>query len=138
MDGIEWIKAGEQTLAVIIRAGVEFPQTTFITPPEFTQQGGFVVYPKDGQVATHSHRPIERHLTGTAETLFIRKGNALLKLYDDRHKLVAERTIATGDILMLVSGGHGLTMLEDTVLFEIKQGPYTGLDEKERFDDPSQ
>jgi hypothetical protein len=29
-------------------------------------------------------------------------------------------------------------MLEDTVLFEIKQGPYTGLDEKERFDDPSQ
>lgn len=38
-----------------------------------------------------------------------------------------------GDIILLVSGGHGLRCLEDTVLLEIKQGPYTGLVEKEHF-----
>ena len=38
-----------------------------------------------------------------------------------------------GDIVILVAGGHGFEMLEDTVLMEIKQGPYTGLKEKERF-----
>jgi hypothetical protein len=27
-------------------------------------------------------------------------------------------------------------MLEDTVLFEVKQGPYAGLVEKERFEAP--
>ncbi len=42
--------------------------------------------------------------------------------------------MSTGDILVLVSGGHGFRMLEDTVLMEVKQGPYTGLKEKERFD----
>ena len=32
-----------------------------------------------------------------------------------------------------VGGGHGFRMIEDTVLFEIKQGPYGGPAEKERF-----
>jgi len=31
----------------------------------------------------------------------------------------------------LVGGGHGFRMQEDTVLLEIKQGPYLGLGEKE-------
>jgi hypothetical protein len=33
----------------------------------------------------------------------------------------------------MVGGGHGFHMLEDTVLLEVKQGPYTGIDEKEHF-----
>ena len=35
--------------------------------------------------------------------------------------------------MLMISGGHGFRMLEDTVLFEVKQGPYTGLDEKKWF-----
>ena len=35
--------------------------------------------------------------------------------------------------MLMVGGGHGFRMLEDTVFLEVKQGPYTGLDEKERF-----
>lgn len=38
-----------------------------------------------------------------------------------------------GDVLVLVDGGHGFRMTEDTVLVEIKQGPYLGLDDKARF-----
>ena len=38
-----------------------------------------------------------------------------------------------GDILLMVDGGHGFRMLEDTVFLEIKQGPYTGIEDKERF-----
>jgi hypothetical protein len=41
--------------------------------------------------------------------------------------------VREGDVLLLVKGGHGFRMLEETVFVEIKQGPYTGLDEKERF-----
>jgi hypothetical protein len=35
--------------------------------------------------------------------------------------------------MLMVAGGHGFRMLEDTVILEVKQGPYTGEDEKERF-----
>jgi hypothetical protein len=35
--------------------------------------------------------------------------------------------------VIFVDGGHGFRILEDTVLLEVKQGPYTGLEEKEFF-----
>lgn len=134
MDGVEFIKTGEQVLAVIIKANVNPDKTTFFTPDYFTQQGGFVVYPKEGHIPAHDHKFIPRSLSGTSETLFVRKGHTIVHLYDSERKFVTERELAAGDILMLVSGGHGFSMLEDTVFFEIKQGPYTGMDEKERFE----
>jgi hypothetical protein len=134
MDGIEFVMDGEIVLAVIIRAEVSPQKTTFITPENFTQQAGFVVYSSGGNIAAHDHKPIERHLVGTAETLVVRKGKMETRLYDSQRRLVATRILQTGDVLMLVNGGHGFTMLEETILFEIKQGPYTGLVEKERFE----
>jgi hypothetical protein len=133
MDGVEWIQEGGQTIAVIIRAQVSPERTTFVTPDSFTQQAGFVVYPAGGTIATHSHRPISRAITGTSEMLLVRSGRAQVLLYNDARQLVAERELVTGDVLLLVSGGHGFKIIEDTVLFEVKQGPYTGIDEKERF-----
>jgi hypothetical protein len=41
--------------------------------------------------------------------------------------------LAEGDVMVLVAGGHEFRMREDTVLLEIKQGPYPGVAEKERF-----
>jgi hypothetical protein len=35
--------------------------------------------------------------------------------------------------MIMVGGGHGFRMTEDTVLLEVKQGPYPGVQEKERF-----
>jgi hypothetical protein len=54
-------------------------------------------------------------------------------VYNDQQELVATRELETGDIMLMVGGGHGFRMMEDTVFLEVKQGPYTGMDEKERF-----
>jgi hypothetical protein len=56
-----------------------------------------------------------------------------MEVYNDERGLVATRELCAGDIMLMVGGGHGFRMLEDTVLLEVKQGPYTGVDEKERF-----
>lgn len=133
MKGIEWIKDGERVLSLVIRREVEPEKTEFITPNEFIQQAGFVVYPAGGEIANHSHNPIQRNLIGTPETLFVRKGRLIARFYNESHELKGEATLEAGDIVMLVNGGHGFTLLEDTILFEIKQGPYTGLVEKEHF-----
>lgn len=138
MDGIEIIKDGGLILSMIIRSTVTPTKTNFVTPDEFYQQAGFIVYPAGGKIPSHVHKPIERHLVGTPETLFVRKGKMEVCFYNDSHELKAKCILQTGDVLMLVNGGHGFTMLEDTILLEIKQGPYTGLVEKERFDDPGE
>ena len=133
MDPIEKITCNQQVLCILIRANLLPAETTFLTPPEYKQQVGFVVYPAGGSIAPHTHRAIERHINGTSEVLIVRKGRCEVDLYTETHDLVATRQLACGDILILVSGGHGFRMLEDTVFIEVKQGPYTGLEEKERF-----
>lgn len=133
MTSIEWIKDGDEILSLIIRASLSPEKTSFVTPDAFIQQAGFVVYPQGGVIADHIHKPLQREIVGTPETLLVRKGRMVARFFSNSRELRCEAVVETGDILMLVSGGHGFTMLEDTVLFEIKQGPYTGLIEKERF-----
>ena len=133
MDHVEHIVAGGRPLAYIIRAEMAPAATTFLTPNDFKQQVGFVVYPKGGEIARHVHVPLERHLVGTSEVIVVRSGRCELDVYDDSRNLVATRTLNTGDIMLMVGGGHGFRMLEDTVLLEVKQGPYTGQAEKVVF-----
>ena len=133
MNHIEHITSSGRPLAYIIRAGLVPAETTFFTPPEFKQQVGFVVYPVGGEIARHVHLPLERHLVGTSEVIVVRSGRCALDVFDDDRTLVATRELAEGDVMLMVGGGHGFRMLEDTVLLEVKQGPYTGLEEKERF-----
>jgi hypothetical protein len=129
----ELVETNGETIAYVVRGGSRPEQTTFVTPDEATMQAGFVVYPAGGAVARHVHRPIERSLVGTSETILVREGRCYVDLFDSDRNHVTTVTLDRGDLIVLLAGGHGFRMLEDTVLFEIKQGPYTGLDEKERF-----
>lgn len=52
---------------------------------------------------------------------------------DDERQLVSTRELRESDMILTVGGGHGFRMLEDTVLLEIKQGPYDAGADKERF-----
>lgn len=133
MQGVEVISAGAVPLCYVIRASPEPRETAFVTPPEFKQQVGFVAYPAGSEIPRHVHLPLERHLVGTAEVLIVRRGRCLLDVYDDNRNLVTTRELAVGDIALLVAGGHGFRILEDTLFLEVKQGPYLGLEEKERF-----
>jgi hypothetical protein len=130
---VEVIGTGDRPLAYIIRSGSLPDRTMFLTPPEFKQQVGYVVYPAGDEIARHHHLPLERHLVGTSEVLVVLKGQAEIDVYDDEHKLVATRELWQGDVMLMIGGGHGFRMLQDTVFLEIKQGPYTGLSEKEQF-----
>jgi len=132
-DLVEKIMWGDVPLAYIIRGDLLPSRTTFLTPPQFKQQVGFVVYPAGGEIQRHVHRPLSRHLIGTSEVLIVRRGRCEIDIYNDDRELVATRELREGDVMLMVGGGHGFHMLEDTVFLEVKQGPYTGQDEKERF-----
>jgi hypothetical protein len=129
----ERIPAEGPLLALLLCGRDDPAETTFPTPPELDLQVGFVVYPAGGEIDRHDHRPLERHLTGTSEVIIVRTGRCEIDLYDHDRRHVATRELRGGDLILIAGGGHGFRMLEDTVLLEVKQGPYTGLDEKERF-----
>jgi len=132
-EPLEVISKDGMDLCYIIRAELSPDRTTFVTPPSFKQQVGFVAYPAGGEVQRHLHLPLERHLVGTSEALLVRKGRCLMDVYDDAKELVVTREVSAGDVVLMVGGGHGFRMLEDTLFLEVKQGPYLDREEKERF-----
>lgn len=130
---VESIEHDGQQLVYIVRANARPLSTTFLTPDSLPLQLGFVVYPRNGEVARHYHKPVERKLQTTTEVLIVQRGACELDVYNARCEPIATRSLSVGDVVMLCAGGHGLRMTEDTVLLEVKQGPYTGVAEKVRF-----
>ena len=132
---IETIAAADGVvLAYIARVGTTPTRTSFLTPDHCNLQVGHVVYPAGGEIARHMHLPVERRLVGTAEVLVVQRGRCEVDVFAQDQQVVATRQLCEGDILIAVAGGHGFRVLEDTVLLEIKQGPFLGDSAtKERF-----
>lgn len=127
---IEWIRAEGEAIALLIRAAYRPAGTEFFTPERYKQQVGFVVHPARSVVPAHRHRNTERHLTGMSELLIVREGRCLVDLYDDAERLIRTLDIGKGDLLLLVGGGHGVRVLDDAVILEVKQGPFAGPGDK--------
>ena len=130
---LETIVADGMVLAYIARTESVPGETRFLTPDDCNLQVGHVVYPGGSQIARHMHLPVERHLTGTTEVIVVQRGRCEVEVFDDRRTLVKSCELRMGDILIAVGGGHGFRVLEDTVLLEVKQGPYVAGGDKERF-----
>ncbi len=122
MDGIEVVRAGEEVLAIIIRAEAEPEDNRFITPNYFIQQGRFISGPAGGKIPQQTLAPSASSSSGCAETLYVRRGRVQVDLFW-QDALVATRYLKRGDCIMLARGTHALKLLEDSVLFEISQGP---------------
>ena len=130
---METIDHDGEVLAYIVRGGPPPAETKYLTPDDCSLQVGHVVYPADSEIPRHAHLPVERHLVGTAEVLIVQQGRCEVDVYSDDRRIVTTRELRLGDILISVAGGHGFRVLEDLVLLEVKQGPYPGGAEKERF-----
>lgn len=133
MPKTEIFESEGRVLVYVVRGESEPQETTFVTPNEANMQVGFVVKGPGDVVPRHYHYPVEREIVGTAEVLIVRQGSGELEIYNEQRDLTAKTRFGRGDIIVLLHGGHGFTFDERTVLLEVKQGPYPGVDEKERF-----
>ena len=106
----------------------------FFTPNEFSQQLAYMKRPAGHRIPAHVHHEVPREVRFTREVLFIRRGRARIDLYTQEKVFVMSEILEGGDVILLASGGHGMTMLEPTEIIEVKQGPYTGTEDKERFE----
>ena len=133
---IEVIEADGVTLGIVVRAEYREPGLRFFTPDEFSQQLAFMRHPAGKVIDPHTHTPHERSVTVTQEVLFIRSGRLKVDFFTDDRRFVCTRTLGAGDAILLASGGHGFTVLEEVEMFEVKQGPFAGDDDKVRFEHP--
>lgn len=127
------ITKGEQLLALIISHRFSEPGVHFFTPDELSQQLAYMRHPTGKEIPPHVHNPVSREVQFTQEVLFIKRGKLRVDFYDDDRAYLESRTLEAGDTILLATGGHGFEVLEEVEMIEVKQGPYTGEQDKTRF-----
>ncbi len=121
-------------LAILIPASYNEPGIHFFTPNEFSQQLAFMRHPTGKKIQAHVHNPVPRTVEYTQEVLFIRKGKLRVDFYSQQQEYLESYLLQSGDVILLIKGGHGFEVVEEVEMIEVKQGPYAGDADKTRFD----
>ncbi len=130
---IEKITDHNQLLALIVPKKFDQPGIHFFTPNELSQQLAHMRHPVGKVIEPHVHNPVLRKVQYTQEVLFIKRGKLRVDFYNDQQQYLESRVLEAGDVILLVTGGHGFEVLEEIEMLEVKQGPYVGEQDKTRF-----
>lgn len=134
MGQIEEIYKKNKLLAMIIRNSYSCQGINFITPDDYSQQVAYMHHPTGKRIDAHIHNIVHRNVVLTQEVLFIKRGILRVDFYDEYEEYLESKDLYAGDIILLVSGGHGFQVLEEVEMIEVKQGPYAGECDKRRFE----
>lgn len=127
------VKVDNELMAMIIPADYKAEGIEFFTPNSYSQQLAYMHHPQGKQIEPHLHNPVRRNITYTQEVLFIRKGKLRVDFYNSEQEYLESHVIKSGDVILLISGGHGFEVLEEIEMIEVKQGPFVGEQDKTRF-----
>ena len=131
---IENIVHKKKLFAVIVKNKYRKKKgVTFFTPKEATQQFGYIKHPKNYIIQPHLHNKKLTKILYTTEVIILLKGILRVDFYDNKKKYLFSKEISGGDIIMLVSGGHGFKVIKNVEMIEVKQGPYSLSQDKKKF-----
>ena len=131
---VKYIRNKENVLAIIIRESFSKEGIEFFTPDEYSQQVGYMKRPKGYHIKPHIHHQISRTVSNTQEVLIIKKGKVRVDFFDAQKEYLMSEFLLKGDLIILISGGHGFFMEKESEIFEVKQGTYMEEKDKEKFD----
>jgi hypothetical protein len=100
-------------------------QTSFFTDPKLPLQFAYMTFNKDENIMPHEHNVFTREVSNTNEVLIVKSGSIRVNFFNKKVK-VHHEIINKGDIIFLQDGGHSFDFLEDSEIFEVKNGPYFG------------
>ena len=126
----------KEVLAIYVRSDDWQKGLNFISHDEDSIQVGLWYYESGKKLGPHKHIRNERQINITQEMIFVKKGRVRSSIYSENNDLVETVDLNAGDLMILFSGGHGYRILEnDTQVLEVKNGPYTGLEDRVPFDE---
>jgi hypothetical protein len=127
MDDMTVIKGKTGDIAMIFPHSLAVDGVKFFTSEYNPFQIGIHSRKKGVVLAPHVHL-LEKPLTISTiqEILFVTSGKIVVSLYEIDGTEITKVTLSSGDAILFISGGHGVEFLEDSKIFEIKQGPYPG------------
>ena len=118
------VKSGNKIFALVfdlssIKEG-SFPVTDASWPIQLllmNRQRGHVV-------KKHMHKKIRKISQQPQEAIVVMKGVIQASIFDRKGKLIAKKTISSGQCLLMVDGGHEVKIIKDALIYAFKDGPY--------------
>ena len=130
---VEEVTVEGQIYAIIIRSSFHELGVHFMTKEDYSQQMAYMHHETGKTIDAHIHNHESRNVVQTQEVLVIRKGKLRVDFYKDNKEYCGSKLLYEGDIILLATGGHGFEVLEEVEMVEVKQGPYLGDKDKEKF-----
>jgi len=130
---IDKIEVNKKIYAIIIRSSYSKDGIEFFTPDNYSQQLGYMKRPTGHQIKPHIHKKISKKIEFTQEVLFIKSGKLRVDFYNNEKQYLLSKILTKGDVILLSEGGHGFSVIDECEIFEVKQGPYDEINDKERF-----
>ena len=132
---IEKVLFKKKLLALIVRGKYRNKKgVTFFTPNESTQQFGYMNHKREHIIKPHLHKKRITRILYTTEVILLLKGILRVDFYNYHKKYLFSKILKKKDIIMLVRGGHGFKVLKNVEMLEIKQGPYSLIKDKIKFE----
>jgi hypothetical protein len=119
----EYIKYKNEIIAFIVRNEKISKQTNFFSSSKNSLQFGHIVKKIGEKIPRHKHKRVKRIVYGTPEILIVKRGLTTVTLYV-KGKKIKSITLKKGDVISLIDCEHSFYFNKNTVLQEIKQGPY--------------
>ncbi len=135
MSQLQNIFDDKQLIAIVIPKDLEVEGSKFITPLDFPFQVGLLAHPAKTELKAHSHKKLKIETDIFQEVLIILTGKVEIDLYGMDNKLLTSVFLDAGDSILFVEGGHGVRIIDDARILEVKQGPYPGDAEAKIFID---
>lgn len=88
-------------------------------------------YKKGQFLPLHYHNEFKRTALRTSECVFVFKGKIECNLYSEDGEFIETVVVNAGEFIINLSQAHEFIILEDTIVLEVKNGPYFG-PEKDR------
>jgi mannose-6-phosphate isomerase-like protein (cupin superfamily) len=130
---IKTLTHNEQLLALLVPRNFKKPGIHFFTPDDLSQQLAYMRHQSGKIITPHVHNPVPREVQYTQEVLILVKGRLRVDFYTNEKSYLESWVVEAGDVILLATGGHGFEVLEEVEMFEVKQGPYAGDQDKTRF-----
>lgn len=124
---IERIDHNGEEVATIIRANHIVHGAEFVSSNEDPLQVGMLERRKGDVAQPHWHPYEPQTISAMHEIIFVVRGRLRLTIFDEATEGEIYKTeLLQGDLVVHKKHGHGVEFLEDSLIYEVKQGPFTG------------
>ena len=124
---------GEEVYAILVQGDNLKEGSQWFGQSYESLQASRMKYQAGKAFRIHHHILNPRTIKRTQEAFVVVSGRLAADIYDNKANLIGTLEAGPGEAILIYRGGHGIRIVEDSVVYEIKAGQYSVPSEDKEF-----